>query len=166
MSEKTFDLPMEIEGWSLTLVGTRQGIAAIRFGAEPARPVPAPWAKKAKRQFAEYFTGRRREFDLPLDALQGTPFQIEVWKACREIPYGRVSSYGALARRIGRPGAARAVGQALGANPLPLLIPCHRVLTAQGQLGGFSGGVQWKKRLLRLENAAPDLWSWNDESSS
>ena len=156
---------MKIEGWSLILLGTRKGIAAMRFGADSSRPAPAPWAKEAGRQLAEYFAGLRQKFDLPLEDLQGTPFQQDVWKACREIPYGRVSSYGALARRIGRPGAARAVGQALGANPLPLLIPCHRVVTAQERLGGFSGGVRWKKKLLRLEDAAPGLWNWNDERS-
>ena len=165
VTEKLLRISMEIEGWPITLVGSRQGISTICLGADLARQAPEtpPWVEKARRQLAEYLAGRRRRFDLPLQAPQGTPFQKRVWSACREIPYGRISSYGHLARRLGSPGAARAVGQALGDNPLPLIVPCHRVVSADGQLGGFSAGVQWKRRLLRLENARPDLWSWNHE---
>ena len=104
-------------------------------------------------QLEEYLAGRRREFDLPLD-LQGTDFQKEVWRAIARIPYGQTKSYQDLAREIGRPNAARAVGAACGANPVPLVVPCHRVLGSGGGLTGFGGGLPWKKWLLDLERAA------------
>ena len=102
-------------------------------------------------QVQEYLSGQRRAFEVTLD-LQGTPFQKEVWRALQEIPYGETSTYGQVAERLGRPGAAQAVGQACGANPAPLVVPCHRVLAASGQLGGFSSGLDWKMWLLALEN--------------
>ena len=89
--------------------------------------------------------------DLPLDLEDNTPFQMKVWQALRAIPYGRVRSYGWVARKIGKPRAARAVGSACGANPVPLLVPCHRVVAGDGSLGGFSGGLLNKRRLLKLE---------------
>ncbi len=148
------------------MAGTRHGIVEIRLGA-PTAPQLAdmpPWGEETLRQLAEYLSGRRRTFDLPLDGPQGTPFQKRVWSACREIPYGHVSSYGEQAKRLENPGAARAVGQALRRNPLPLIIPCHRVVSANGRLGGFSAGLDWKRKLLRLENPKRDHWSWNDEN--
>ena len=102
-------------------------------------------------QLTEYFDGARTQFDLEL-APAGTPFQQRVWNALRAIPYGQVISYGELARRIGRPGAARAVGQANGANPIPVVIPCHRVIAADGTIGGFSSGLRIKRRLLAHEH--------------
>ncbi|MCX8037270.1 MAG: methylated-DNA--[protein]-cysteine S-methyltransferase [Candidatus Sumerlaeia bacterium] len=107
--------------------------------------------ERAKSQVREYLVGRRKMFRLPLDPICGTPFARAVWRACAEIPYGRTCSYGWLAGRVGRPKAARAVGAALGANPLPLLIPCHRVVRNNGGLGGFGGGIAMKERLLALE---------------
>jgi O-6-methylguanine DNA methyltransferase len=104
-------------------------------------------------QVQEYVSGQRRSFDLTLD-LQGTDFQKEVWQALQQIPYGETSTYGEIARRLGRPGAARAVGRGCGTNPAPLVVPCHRVLASSGRLGGFSGGLDWKKWLLALENPA------------
>jgi O-6-methylguanine DNA methyltransferase len=98
-----------------------------------------------------YFQGTRRDFPLPLD-LMGTPFQLRVWYACAAIPYGRTATYGQLAQDLGAPGAARAVGGALHVNPVPLLIPCHRVLAASGP-GGFGGGLPLKQALLRHEGA-------------
>lgn len=98
-----------------------------------------------------YFEGARRDFPLPLD-LVGTPFQLRVWYACAAIPYGRTATYGQLAQALGAPGAARAVGGALHVNPVPLLIPCHRVLAASGP-GGFGGGLPLKQALLRHEGA-------------
>lgn len=160
---KRYRVQMEIAGWPITLAGTPQGITEITLGAQPSgESIEAtPWADEARRQLTEYFAGRRRALDLPFHPPRGTPFQERVWKACREIPYGRVSSYSALACRLGNPGAARAVGQALGKNPLPLIIPCHRVIRGDGRPGGFTAGTHWKEKLLRLENAKPELWSWN-----
>ncbi len=99
-----------------------------------------------------YFSGAAVSFcEIPVDLESGTPFQQSVWRAIIEIPYGNWTTYGALARRIGKPRAARAVGMALGANPVSIVAPCHRVLAANGGLGGFSAGLHWKKRLLELE---------------
>jgi O-6-methylguanine DNA methyltransferase len=111
-------------------------------------------AQKAKQALRDYFSGRSVTFALPLDLRLSTRFQRKVWKATAEIAYGETRSYASIARRIGRPKSARAVGQALGANPLPVLIPCHRVVTSGGALGGFSGGRGMKKKLLHLERQA------------
>lgn len=103
-----------------------------------------------EKQLAEYFAGRRRFFDLPLSP-QGTEFQTEVWLALRRIPFGETVSYQALARNIGRPKAVRAVGAANGANPISIVVPCHRVIGKNGRLTGFGGGLQAKADLLKLE---------------
>lgn len=100
-------------------------------------------------QINAYFQGERTSFDLPMDA-RGTDFQQEVWQELLRIPFGQAVSYGELGRRLGRPKGSRAVGSANGANPLPIIVPCHRVLAAKG-LGGFSGGLDRKLALLRLE---------------
>ena len=102
-------------------------------------------------QLREYFAGKRKEFDLPL-ALEGTAFQRRVWKCLQAIPYGETISYAELARRTGNPKAARAVGSANGRNHIPIIIPCHRVIAADGSLGGFGGGLDVKQRLLALES--------------
>ena len=107
----------------------------------------------AREQLAEYFAGERREFDLPLRP-GGTPFQRAVWDALREIPYGETAGYGELANRLGRPGAARAVGLANGRNPIAIVVPCHRVIGAAGALTGYGGGLERKRYLLSLECAA------------
>ena len=107
---------------------------------------------EAARQLMEYFEGRRTEFDLRLDP-SGTAFQHGVWARLREIPYGQTISYGELARRIGNPNASRAVGAANGANPIPIVVPCHRVIGSNGKLTGFGGGLPVKAFLLRLEGA-------------
>ena len=101
-----------------------------------------------------YFNGECVVFDLPLD-LRGTEFQKAVWRAIYRIPYGRLSSYGRLAAAVGRPRAARAVGNAVGANPLALVIPCHRVIRSDGSLGGFGGGLNLKRYLLSIEGVLP-----------
>ena len=101
-------------------------------------------------QLAEYFTGRRNDFDIPLD-LRGTPFQLRVWKQLLKIPYGKLRTYGQVARALRKPQATRAVGQAAGRNPIPILVPCHRVIGKGGSLVGFAGGITTKARLLRLE---------------
>jgi methylated-DNA-[protein]-cysteine S-methyltransferase len=103
-----------------------------------------------RTQLQEYFDGERTEFDLPL-APEGTSFQRKVWNALCEIPYGKTMSYGELARHIGQPGAARAVGLANGSNPLPIVVPCHRVIGADGSLTGFGGGIGRKRWLLSHE---------------
>jgi len=107
--------------------------------------------KAAREAVTAYLEGKARTFTLPSD-LDGQPrFRVKVWEALQRIPYGRVRSYGWVARKIGKPRAARAVGAACGANPVPLLVPCHRVVAGDGSLGGFSGGLPNKKRLLKLE---------------
>ena len=108
---------------------------------------------EVRRQLAEYFAGDRREFDLEL-APEGTPFERSVWEALRAIPFGETRSYSEIAAAIGHPGAARAVGRANGANPIPIVVPCHRVIGANGSLTGFGGGMENKSRLLELEGGA------------
>ena len=124
-----------------------------RMGASPVRS--NPMAGEASRQLREYLAGSRTSFSLPLDLRRMSDFQRTVLLAAAEIPRGQVTTYGQLARRIGRPGAARAVGQALGHNPIPIILPCHRVLASNGTLGGYTArdGVRTKARLLRLEGA-------------
>lgn len=107
-------------------------------------------------QLREYFAGERYGFDLPL-APEGTAFQQEVWRAVRQIPYGETTTYGAIAARIGHPTASRAVGAANGANPIPIIIPCHRVIGSSGKLTGFGGGLEMKARLLSLEGVQSAL---------
>ncbi|MFW6091792.1 MAG: methylated-DNA--[protein]-cysteine S-methyltransferase, partial [Actinomycetota bacterium] len=105
---------------------------------------------EVRRQLDEYFAGERTVFDVPLNP-SGTPFQLRVWEALREIPYGTVCSYGELAGRLGSPGASRAVGLANGRNPIPIIVPCHRVIGASGALTGYGGGLERKRFLLDLE---------------
>jgi methylated-DNA-[protein]-cysteine S-methyltransferase len=109
----------------------------------------SPVMKKAAKQIDEYLTGKRKVFDVPL-SFSGTDFQMSVWDDLRNIPYGKTTSYMDIAKRIGRPNAYRAVGNACGANPIPLIIPCHRVIASNG-LGGFLGGLAMKKKLLEIE---------------
>jgi methylated-DNA-[protein]-cysteine S-methyltransferase len=106
-----------------------------------------------RRQLDEYFGGDRTTFDVPL-AAAGTPFQRAVWRGLRGIPYGETMSYGELARRIGRPSAVRAVGLANGRNPISVIVPCHRVIGADGTLTGYGGGIERKRLLLELETRA------------
>jgi len=132
-----------------------QHVTELRFpGQAPGelRP-PAPVVETLALQLEEYLRGRRTAFDVPI-LLQGTAFQRAVWAALAKIPYGTTITYGSLAAAVRRPRSARAVGQAVGANPIPLVIPCHRVLPAAGGLGGFGPGTTWKRRLLVLEGAA------------
>ena len=153
----------------LLLAGDAAGLRRILFscGGEPASPEPDwrrdPAAAAAVRmQLQEYFAGGRRSFELAL-VPEGTPFQREVWRALRDVPYGCTVSYGELAAAIGRPRAVRAVGLANGANPLPIVIPCHRVIGADGSLTGYGGGLERKRWLLAHEGtlaeaAQPDLF--------
>jgi len=115
-------------------------------------PQTSPVLERAKLQLAEYFRGERQDFDLPL-APAGTDFQRRVWQRLREIRYGSTTTYGALAQELGNPNASRAVGLANGSNPIPIVIPCHRVIGANGGLTGFGGGLPTKSALLELEGA-------------
>jgi O-6-methylguanine DNA methyltransferase len=110
--------------------------------------------RDAIRQILEYLEGKRSEFDLALD-LRGTVFQLEVWSALREIPYGETRSYAQQAVVVGRPKAVRAVGTANGSNPLSLVVPCHRVIASGGKLGGYGGGLELKAKLLAMEQTGP-----------
>ena len=144
----------------LLLAGNERGLACVGFQAGPRAMAPrshwvrnaAPFAEAAA-QLAAYFAGSLREFRLALRPA-GTPFQLSVWQALRLIPYGETLSYGELARGLGHPQGARAVGLANGANPLPIIVPCHRVIGADGSLTGFGGGLPIKRALLALEGAA------------
>jgi len=142
----------------LLVAGDDNAVRRIEFPQDgtPGRP-EAGWhesiggpLQEAVRQLREYFSGARTEFDLPL-APEGTIFQRNVWSRLQEIPYGQTISYGELARRVGNPKASRAVGAANGCNPLPIVIPCHRVIGANGKLTGFGGGLPTKQLLLSLE---------------
>ncbi len=119
------------------------GTGAKRLGGEA-------YAEQVHRELGEYFCGKRRKFTHPPD-LSGTPFERQVYAALLEIPFGQIETYGTLAKRLGRPGGARAVGNALAKNPLPIVIPCHRVV-ATGNIGGFTGGLDVKRALLAHED--------------
>jgi methylated-DNA-[protein]-cysteine S-methyltransferase len=155
----------------LAAVGER-GLLRVSFGRSPrafeaalvrrerARVVRAdePLAR-VRTELGEYLVGARRRFELPVDLSRVSEFQRRVLHAARRIPRGRVASYGEIARRIGHPGASRAVGQALGRNPVPIVIPCHRVVAGGGRLGGYVGGIAIKRKLLALEGAPTGTWS-------
>ena len=146
---------------TVLLAGDGTQLTQIHFqsGSDPLRP-PPHWRAAADpfgpaiEQLQGYFSGQRRTFELPI-APAGTAFQHRVWQALRHIPYGETISYGELARRIGSPRACRAVGLANGANPLPIVVPCHRVIGANGALTGFGGGLPIKRALLALEGTLP-----------
>jgi len=142
------------DGDALTLLSFERSRRAVR--PDPAWTIdPVPF-RGATEQLRAYFAGERREFQLPIRPA-GTPFELEVWAELLRIPYGTTTTYGEIARRIGRPSASRAVGLANGRNPLPIIIPCHRVIGADGSLTGFGGGLAMKRRLLTLEGALGTL---------
>lgn len=130
-------------------VGQRHGPDSSGWREDPAHPV----LREAIAQLAAYFAGERTAFDLPLDLRAGTAFQQSVWDALRSIPPGGTTSYAELARRLGRPQAARAIGAAVGRNPVCIVVPCHRVLGTDGTLTGYAGGLERKTALLQLEGA-------------
>jgi methylated-DNA-[protein]-cysteine S-methyltransferase len=141
----------------LLLAGEDEALSMIGFPKGSMRRDPEPdWIynekplAKARQQLEEYFAGARKDFDLPLN-LNGTEFQVNVLKALLQIPYGETVSYGEIAKRIGKPRAVRAVGAANGRNPIPIVVPCHRVIGSSGDLTGFGGGLDTKEALLRLE---------------
>ena len=137
----------------LTIEETDGAITALRFGGETVSPPPTPLLQRAAQQLTEYFAARRRTFDLPLRP-QGTVFQQAAWSALCAIPYGQTRTYAQQAAAIGNPKACRAVGMANHRNPLPLFIPCHRVIGAGGKLTGYAGGLAVKRFLLELEQAS------------
>ena len=148
-----FDTPIG----ELLLAGDAGALEMIGFPKGAMRRDPeADWIyneqplEEVRSQLSEYFAGKRKDFDLPL-ALSGTEFQVSVLAALQEIPYGETTSYGAIAKQIGRPKAVRAVGAANGRNPIPIVVPCHRVIGSSGDLTGFGGGLDTKAALLRLE---------------
>jgi methylated-DNA-[protein]-cysteine S-methyltransferase len=142
----------------LFLAATEAGLTQLRFVAQPnadqagatAQCAAGHILREVEEQLAQYFAGRRRSFDLPL-APGGTEFQVATWHELCAIPYGETLSYRELARRLGKPQAVRAVGSANGANPVSIIVPCHRVIGSDGSLVGYGGGLDTKRRLLELE---------------
>jgi methylated-DNA-[protein]-cysteine S-methyltransferase len=145
---------------AMTLAATERGLAGAWFDGQAHHPGPidAPvdpsqrWLQQAAHELAGFFAGRRQHFEVPIDAA-GTPFQRSVWQALQHIPPGQLDRYGELAARLGRPEAARAVGAAVGRNPVSVIVPCHRVVGADGSLTGYAGGLPRKQALLALEGA-------------
>jgi methylated-DNA-[protein]-cysteine S-methyltransferase len=140
---------------TLALVASDEGLEQVRFdGTPPPDAIPGnghPILKETIRQLNAYFARELREFSLPL-VLKGTAFQVRVWRALQQIPYGTTRTYAEQARAIGTPDAVRAVGAANGRNPIPIVIPCHRVIGSNGKLTGFGGGLPLKRYLLDLES--------------
>lgn len=140
-----FDTPF---GPAWASANERGALTAFTFAPEAAHD--SPLASDVTRQIEDFFAGRRTDFDLPL-AAAGTEFQKRVWAELRRIPFGETISYAELARRIGQPKASRAVGRANGANPIAVIVPCHRVIGANGTLTGYAGGLDLKQKLLAWE---------------
>ncbi|MEJ6022342.1 methylated-DNA--[protein]-cysteine S-methyltransferase [Ramlibacter sp. PS4R-6] len=146
---------------AMVVAVTDNGVAGVWFEGQKHMPDHSRWREDAAHphivraiaQLREYFDGRRSAFDLPLDLATGTPFQQSVWRALLAIPHGATTNYGALSRGIGVPSAVRAVGAAVGRNPVSIVVPCHRVLGTGGALTGYAGGLERKSALLKLEGA-------------
>ena len=144
----------------MTLAANSQGLCGVWFDGQKHQPDPQAWPQyathpvllQAQAQLAEYFAGKRRVFELPLDLGAGTEFQQTVWRGLIQIASGTTTAYGELARRIGAPLAVRALGAAVGRNPISIIVPCHRVVGAGGALTGYAGGLDRKTALLRLEH--------------
>lgn len=146
---------------AMILAATDRGLAGVWFDGQRHLPDTTHWPHaprhpvllQAVQQLGEYFAGQRSRFELPLDLQGGTAFQQSVWAALRHIPAGQTTSYGRLSAGVGNPAAVRAVGAAVGRNPLSIVVPCHRVLGADGSLTGYAGGLERKTALLQLEGA-------------
>jgi methylated-DNA-[protein]-cysteine S-methyltransferase len=157
--QTTFDSPLG----EMVVAATGRGLAGIWFTGQRHMPDISRWPRSqdhpvlaaALTQLREYFAGDRAEFELPLDLQGGTLFQQSVWRALLRIPRGSITSYGRLGLAIGHSAAVRAVGAAVGRNPLSVVIPCHRVVGSDGSLTGYAGGLERKRALLRLEGATP-----------
>jgi O-6-methylguanine DNA methyltransferase len=156
-------------GW-IELAASEKGITSIvlphsdRAGRKNGHTPPGTFERvgiaaamldQATQELGEYLDGQRRDFSVPVDMSQGTPFQRRVWRAILRIPYGRVRSYQWVAEKVGGKQYARAVGMALGSNPVPIIVPCHRIIAHDGSLGGFGCGLPMKRRLLKLEGTLP-----------
>jgi methylated-DNA-[protein]-cysteine S-methyltransferase len=157
MTTTTFTMPLETPIGRLVLESDGDVLIGIWLPTEARAPRASgqdapPVLKETATQLDEYFARERTEFDLPME-LDGTAFQKEVWRELSRIPYGETISYGELARRVGRPKGPRAVGQANGKNPIPIIVPCHRVLASNG-IGGYGGGLTCKRALLALEGVS------------
>jgi methylated-DNA-[protein]-cysteine S-methyltransferase len=145
---------------TIILAASASGLAGLWFDGQQHQPDAGAWTRDDKHallreacaQLGQWFDGRRKAFDLPLDLQAGTAFQQSVWQALLQIPCGATTSYGQVSARIGRPSAVRAVGAAIGRNPLCVIVPCHRVVGANGSLTGYAGGLQRKTALLQLES--------------
>ncbi|MGJ7579921.1 methylated-DNA--[protein]-cysteine S-methyltransferase [Variovorax sp. RHLX14] len=152
---------METPLGGVVLAATDKGLSGLWFDEQKHSPDTEGWEtddahpvlRMAAEQLLDFLAGRRTTFDLPLDLSHGTDFQQAVWQALREIPAGATTSYGALSARVGRPTAVRAVGAAVGRNPVSVIVPCHRVIGATGALTGYAGGLERKTALLQLEGA-------------
>jgi methylated-DNA-[protein]-cysteine S-methyltransferase len=139
-------------------LGEREAPSAREARALGIHYVKRPrWTDPARRALEQYFAGREVALDLALDLAEGSRFERRVWEEARRVTYGSLVSYGTLAARLGTPGGARAVGNALGRNPVPIVVPCHRVIHSDQSLGGFSSGLRWKRFLLELERGRLDL---------
>jgi methylated-DNA-[protein]-cysteine S-methyltransferase len=149
---------------NLYLAATPQGLAGMWFTDQRHLPDVSNWQKRddinqqqifkeTQRQLQAYFAGELKQFDVPLDLSAGTPFQQAVWQALLKIPFGKTTSYGALSSSIAKPLAVRAVGTAIGRNPIGIIVPCHRVVGADGSLTGYAGGLHRKEAFLTLESA-------------
>ncbi len=157
--QTTFNSPLG----PVIVAATDRGVAGVWFEGQRHLPDRSAWRVddrhpvlvRAVRQLGEYFAGRRTAFDLPLDLHGGTAFQQSVWQALLKIPRGTTTSYGALSSGIGKPAAVRAVGAAVGRNPIGVIVPCHRVIGSDGSLTGYAGGLDRKAALLELEAALP-----------
>ena len=151
---------LDTEIGTIFVIGTENGLSRVVLGRDEfkeyvsrlngARLAEDGKVKDSAEEIKLYLQGELKEFQTKLDLSSGTSFQISVWRELLNIPYGKVKTYGQIADKIGKPGAARAVGNAVGANPIPIIIPCHRVVATNG-LGGYSGGIEIKKRLLQTE---------------
>jgi methylated-DNA-[protein]-cysteine S-methyltransferase len=166
MNMRYFDLYDSPQG-RILLAASDTGLAGVYFAgqkyfpkdeASGSRDGRNPFLRQAKRELAEYFSGARKRFEVALDA-SGTPFQRSVWKAISAVAYGETISYGELARRAGAAGRARAVGAATGRNPIGIIVPCHRIVGANGNLTGYAGGLERKRALLALEAGPLELRS-------
>jgi methylated-DNA-[protein]-cysteine S-methyltransferase len=162
----SYVVPSRIGGLGLTITADGSALSSVRFGVEPpsAGPPPPGLVGAAVDQLARYFDGELTHFDLPLAVESGSPFERGVWQAIARIPYGRTRTYGEIARELGDPDAARAVGTACHHNPHPVIVPCHRVVGAGGKMVGFGGGLHRKRILLELE-ASASIGSWFGQDS-
>ncbi len=144
---------------TLLVTATDKGLAGVYFKGQKHLPKKREWRRdarhpvlrQARRELLEYFAGKRKRFDVALDP-HGTPFQRSVWRSIAKVAFGRTITYGELAQRAGHPGSARAAGAATGRNPLGIIVPCHRIVGANGSLTGYAGGLARKRALLELES--------------